>query len=32
MYLLSDSTAKVHEIVPVLASYRYVHQFNQLQE
>jgi hypothetical protein len=30
MYLLSDSTGKVHEIVHVLASYRYVHEFNQL--
>jgi hypothetical protein len=30
MYLLSDSTGKVHEIVPILARYRYVHKFNQL--
>jgi hypothetical protein len=30
MYLLSDSTGKVHEIVPVLDSNRYIHEFNQL--
>jgi hypothetical protein len=29
-YLLSDSTGKVREIIPVLASYRYAHEFNQL--
>jgi hypothetical protein len=30
MYLLNDSMGKVREIILVLASYCYVHEFNQL--
>jgi hypothetical protein len=30
MYLLSDSMGRVCEIVPVLASYCYVHEFNEI--
>jgi hypothetical protein len=30
MYLLGDSTGKICVIVPIIASYHYIHEFNQL--